>query len=161
MCIWFSDQNSAYRSAAFHWSGLASRSLRMNLDRIKNLILHCSKSPCLNFIQAETDAWKTLGTFWEQDHGNALLPNSYTAWLSNVRSISGNHLRSIHRVKHQEGLLLIQSGCNQQIGELLCCATIIHLVAITTPVSFKSQHHFVLLLSLMAQKKIEEQGKLS
>lgn len=115
-----------------------------------NTFLHCSKSPCLNFIQAENDAWKTLGTSWEQDPRYSLLPNICTAWLSNVRSISGNHLRSIHRVKHQEGLLLIQSGCNQQIGELLCYATIIHLVAITTPVSFKSQHHFVLVLNLMA-----------
>jgi len=62
-------------------------------------------------------------------------------------------------VKHQEGLLPIQSSCNQLIGKLLFYATIILLVAVTAPASFESHHHSVLLLNVIAKRKIRKQRK--
>lgn len=77
-----------------------------------------------------------------------------------MRDIFQETTWSIHWVIAQkEGLLQIQSSCNQLIGKLLFCATIIHLVAITTPASFKSQHHSILVLNLIAKRKTKEQGK--
>ena len=56
-------------------------------------------------------------------------------------------------------MLPIQSSCNQLIEELLFYAIIIHLVAVTTPTSFKSQHYSVLVLNVIAKRKIREQRK--
>lgn len=102
----------------------------------------------------------SLENTWMQGHSGSRTPGISSFKISGLHSsavkweIPGNHFWTIHWAKHQQGLLQIQSSCNQLIDKLLFCATIIHLVSVTTPSSFKSQHPSFLLIG-----KIREQRK--